>query len=132
MFSLIWKAIVGGNPTSWAVLGLSALLALGAAGTTGYVLGTRQSTQIMANTVVKAVPKATKAQADKDAKDYDQGLADGQKLGAQRQASKDAADRLKDRAAAETPKPTKACPAPVLAPDLVHGLNDPAIIGDGK
>lgn len=132
MFKAIFSAVVGGNPMSWAVLALGTILALGGAFGGGYYVGSTQSTKIMAQTVVSAVPKAAAAQAAKDDKDYQQGLADGQKLGAQKQASTDAADRLKAKADAEMPKPTKACPAQVLAPDLVHGLNDPAIIGDGK
>lgn len=130
MFKAIWTAVIGADP--WALVALAAgvVIALGAAGGAGYYYGSTQSTRIMAQTVVSAAPKAAAAQAKKDDTDYKQGVADGQKLGAANQKAADAANPLKARAAAEIPKPTKACPAITLAPDLVHGLNDPTIIGD--
>lgn len=66
MFKLIWSALLGGNPTSWAVLGLSALLALGSSFGAGFYSASHM--QAAANAV--AAPKIAAAQEKHDVQEH--------------------------------------------------------------
>jgi hypothetical protein len=141
MFKLIWKAIVGGNPTSWLVLGLAATIVVGSAFAAGYYKGDTHDAKIVAAATAQAVQAATVAQAKADAeqaaKDRAVAVADALKRGAANQAALDRAAGIKAQIpgilAAQQPKPVNGkCPAPLVPAAAMKLLNDPTLIGDGK
>jgi hypothetical protein len=77
MFSLIWKAIVGGNPASWAILGLGVLLAGGVVFGAGYATGAQSTVKTVATVMQAAPAKAAKEQKKADDKEADRGRAAG-------------------------------------------------------
>lgn len=134
MFKALFAAVTGGNPASWGILGLGAIILLGGTFGTGWYLGSTHEATIQADASVQAVQTAlaaaSKAQADKDAMDYAQGRSDGQRL----QASRDAAELASARAKApvvllRAPAKTGTCPAPVVPAEALRRLNDPTLIG---
>lgn len=134
MLKLIWTALKGGTVIEWVALGLGLLILIGAAYGLGYAGGASMCVTAQAKVTAAAVPRATAAQAAQDAKDYDQGVADGKELGRRQQAAEDAAAGLKARArtasSANPPKPE--CPPQVISAALMAGLNDPKLIGGGQ
>lgn len=130
MFKALWSAVIGGNPMSWVVMGLAFVIYTGAIFGGGFYEGDTHQSKIVAAAAMSAAGAAQSAQAVKDNKDYNAGYEDGIALAAKNAVAAPAAEALKTKAAHELPRPSKTCPAQTLAPDLVKGLNDPAIIGD--
>lgn len=125
MFKLIWSAILGGNPTSWAILGLGAVLALGGTFGTGWYLGSTHEATIMANAATTAADRARSDQAKQDALDFKNAKADADK---RHQEDEDRNKHLTDLLAIKNkiPNPTK-CAVPQ---DFMKSLNDPALVGE--
>ncbi len=134
MFELLKIALKGGTVTEWVALVLGVLVVIGAVYGVGYAGGSSMCVAAQAKVTAAAVPHATAAQAAQDARDYDQGVADGRELGRRAQAAEDAAAGLKARAhaavAANPPKPE--CQPQVIPAALMGALNDPKLIGGGQ
>ncbi len=60
MFKLIWSAILGGNPASWAILGLGATLLLSASFGAGFYAATSLYASKASTAVVVAVKQQEK------------------------------------------------------------------------
>lgn len=84
MFKLIWSAVLGGNPTSWAIMGLGAVLLLGGAFGVGYATGAQSTIKTVVGVTAAAPAKAASAQKTADDKD--------RKRGAEAGAAKDTRD----------------------------------------
>ena len=134
MLKLIGLAIKGGSLLEWVVLGLAVLVLAGGIYCLGFARGTNMCVTAQAKVTAAAVPKATAAQAEQDAKDYRRGVEDGKDLGRRAQAADDTAIALKARshvtAAASPPKP--GCPPQVIPAALMADLNDPKLIGGAQ
>lgn len=140
----MFKLLTGLNPTTWAITGLAALMLLGATFATGYYLGDTHDARIVAQAQAQAVQNATSAQAKADsersAKDRNAAVADAMARGKADQAASDAASKLQASIpallAVVRPKPVKPVngmcpipPQPIIPASVMHGLNDPALIG---
>lgn len=133
MFKDIYAAVIGGNPMSLVALGLGLVVAAGALIGFGYYEGTQQCVTAQAKVTASAVPAATKAQADQDAKDYHAGKADTAKRQAANKTADDAGDKLHRDLPILVPhaKPSADCPKPPIVPAAsMQRLNDPALVGE--
>lgn len=126
MFSLIWKAILGGNPMSWIVLALGSVILLGSSFGLGYYEGTSNALKINAEQLASAASKAASKQADIDAKDWALAKADYDKrLAAKGKGEVKYQVLYRDRKVL-VPNPAKAS----VPADAMKQLNDPALVGE--
>ncbi|MBI1313677.1 hypothetical protein GC176_20485 [bacterium] len=129
MFELIWKAILGGNPMSWAILGLGAVLALGGAFGAGYLKGNDHVITKVINAsnaqIANAKSEAAKAQAEQDAKDYAAAKADYEKRLGEDKARMTSYEATIKNLKILVPH-QDVCK---ISPEAMKRLNDPDLIG---